>query len=131
MAAVLTQEDGVPSLHLFATMASTLVRPSGLFGGPRALPAGLAHLLVMDADTREDNIADRPQLSLIEQVLSPSELCAHLHVSAQTIYDLRSLGRGPRGFRVGRELRVRVSEVEAWLTRLETDDDRHHVGRGL
>jgi excisionase family DNA binding protein len=131
MAAVLTQEDGVPSLHLFARLASTPAHPSGLFGGPRALPAGLAHLLVMDADTRDANAADRSQLSLIEQVLSLSELCAHLHVSAQTIYDLRSQGRGPRGFRVGRELRFRVSEVEAWLQRMENDDDRHHVGRGL
>jgi excisionase family DNA binding protein len=130
MAAVLTREDGVSSLHLFATMASIPAHPSGLFGGPRAPSAGLAHLLVMEADTRDD-IADRPQLSLIEQVLSLSELCAHLHVSAQTIYDLRSQGRGPRGFRVGRELRFRVSEVEAWLQRMENDDDRHHVGRGL
>jgi len=47
-------------------------------------------------------------------------------VSAQTIYDLRSQGRGPRGFRVGRELRFRVSEIEAWLTRLEAEDDRRH-----
>ncbi|MEN8673978.1 helix-turn-helix domain-containing protein [Nocardioides sp.] len=62
---------------------------------------------------------DTTSAVVIEQILSLSELCAHLHVSAQTIYDLRSQGRGPRGSRVGRELRFRVSEVEAWLTRLE------------
>jgi excisionase family DNA binding protein len=65
-------------------------------------------------------------LSLADRVLSLSELCAQLQVSTQTIYDLRSQGRGPHGFRVGRELRFRLSEVEAWLTRLESEDDRRH-----
>lgn len=72
-----------------------------------------------------------PQLTLIEQVLSLSELCAHLQVSAQTIYDLRSQGRGPRSSRVGRKLRFRISEVEAWLARMEQDDDQRHFARGL
>ncbi len=38
-------------------------------------------------------------------VLSLSELASRPQVSVQTIYDLRSQRRGPRGFRVGRELR--------------------------
>ena len=46
----------------------------------------------------------------LDTVLSLSEL-ARLGVTVQTIYDLRSQGRGPRGFRVGRELRFRVSEI--------------------
>ncbi len=62
--------------------------------------------------------------SVVEGVLSLSALCAQLQVSAQTIYDLRSQGRGPRGFRVGRELRFRVCEIDAWLSRLESEDDR-------
>ncbi len=45
----------------------------------------------------------------------PTKFAAHLAVSVQTLYDLRSKGRGPRGFRVGRELRFRRSEVDAWL----------------
>lgn len=64
----------------------------------------------------------------IEQVLSLSELCEHLHIPAQTLYDLRSQGRGPRGFRVGRELRFRVGEVQAWLARLEDEDEHRHDG---
>ena len=32
---------------------------------------------------------------VIEPVLSLAELAAHLSVSAQTLYDLRSKGRGP------------------------------------
>ena len=130
MPAVLTQEDGVASPHLFDTYAVGTGCASGVPGAPQAFTAGLPHLPVMDARTSLENSADRPQLTLIEQVLSLSELCAHLQVSAQTIYDLRSQGRGPRGFRVGRELRSRISEVEAWLERMEQDDvHRHAAGR--
>ena len=111
-------------------MPSVRAMHRALSGHLRAHTKGLAHLPVMDANTLTENPADRPQLRLIEQVLSLSELCVHLQVSVQTIYDLRSQGRGPRGFRVGRELRFRISEVEAWLARMEQDDDQRHVARG-
>lgn len=62
----------------------------------------------------------------IEPVLTLSELADRLHVGVQTLYDLRSHGRGPRGFRVGRELRFRASEIEAWLSRMEADDAARH-----
>lgn len=62
----------------------------------------------------------------LEPVLTLSELADRLHVSVQTLYDLRSHGRGPRGFRVGRELRFRASEIEAWLSRMEADDAARH-----
>ena len=59
-----------------------------------------------------------------------SELANRLHgLSVQTIYDLRSRGRGPRGFRVGRELRFRLSEVDAWLCRLGAADYERHPER--
>jgi excisionase family DNA binding protein len=59
-----------------------------------------------------------------DSILSLSELAARLGVSAQTIYDLRSQGRGPRGFRIGRQLKFRASEVDAWLRRLEEADTK-------
>lgn len=62
----------------------------------------------------------------VELVITLSELAERLHVSAQTLYDLRSHGRGPRGFRVGRELRFRTSEIDAWFARLEADDEARH-----
>lgn len=62
----------------------------------------------------------------LEPVLTTSELAAHLGVPVQTIHDLRHSGRGPRGFRVGRELRYRLSEVQDWLARLE---QTHESGR--
>jgi excisionase family DNA binding protein len=55
----------------------------------------------------------------LEPVLTTSELAAHLGVPVQTIHDLRHSGRGPRGFRVGRELRYRLSGVQDWLAGLE------------
>jgi len=68
-------------------------------------------------------------LDAFEPVLSLSELAARLGVSVQTLYDLRSQGRGPRGFRVGRELRFRLSEVDAWLARMEEADAERHRPR--
>lgn len=114
------------TLHLSATNAFGQRGASGCLGGSRPRAAGLVHLHGMDAKTRTADLTDRSRLAVVEQVISLSDLCAHLHVPVQTIYDLRSQGRGPRGFRVGRELRFRVSEVEAWLQRMEVDDERRH-----
>ncbi|MGB3184514.1 MAG: helix-turn-helix domain-containing protein [Ornithinimicrobium sp.] len=119
MSVILEKEDGAPSPHLFRSYGSNAVYSSGLFGVFRPGAAGLAHLLYMDTTTTPSTDPGRTQLQLIEQCLSLSELCAHLQVSVQTIYDLRSQGRGPRGFRVSREVRFRVSEIEAWLARME------------
>ncbi len=65
---------------------------------------------------------------VFEPALSVQQLAEELHVSAQTIYDLRSQGRGPVGFRVGRQLRFRASEIESWLSRLEGEDSNRHSG---
>jgi excisionase family DNA binding protein len=73
-----------------------------------------------------DAVVESVQQDPLAQVLSLSELATRLQVSSQTIYDLRSQGRGPRGFRVGRELRFRLSEVDAWLARLEGADAERH-----
>ena len=54
-----------------------------------------------------------------------------LGVRVQTLYDLRSQGRGPRGFRFGRELRFRVSEVDACLAQMEADAAARHPRSGL
>lgn len=58
----------------------------------------------------------------LEVVLTTSELAAHLGVPVQTIHDLRHAHRGPRGFRVGREMRYRISEVQHWVESLESQD---------
>jgi excisionase family DNA binding protein len=69
--------------------------------------------------------------SATEPSMTLSELAAFLSVSNQALYDLRSKGRGPRGFRVGRQIRFRMSEVEAWIAGMEAaDGERHHVRGG-
>ena len=82
-------------------------------GLPRHRSGRLAHLV------RMDTLHAFPGL---EPVLTTSELAAHLGVPVQTIHDLRHAHRGPRGFRVGREMRYRVSEVQHWLEVMESQD---------
>ena len=60
--------------------------------------------------------------------VSLAELAAELKVSVQTIYDLRSKGRGPHGFRVGTQLRFRKTEIDAWVERMEQADEQRHAG---
>ncbi len=121
--------DSMASPRLLRAFGPSGPPSSPLLGHSRPLPGVLGHLKVMKTEKFRDNSAKAPTLSLVDGVLSLSALCAQLQVSAQTIYDRRSQGRGPRGFRVGRELRFRVSEVDAWLTRLESEDDRRHQRR--
>ena len=114
----------MPTPRLLRTLGSSGPHSLPVLGQSRRLPGALGHLTVMKNEEIRDTAFKAPTLSLVDGVLSLSELCTQLHVKAQTIYDLRSQGRGPRGFRVGRELHFRVSEIDAWLTRLEAEDDR-------
>lgn len=107
------------SRHLLASSASSLDLIMHGLGGSRKRSTELTHLNYMDATGAS--------ITSIESV-SLTELADRLGCSAQTIYDLRSQGRGPRGFRVGRQLRFRVSEVEKWLDRLEQADAVRHPG---
>lgn len=92
--------------------------PSVRLGRSRPAAARLEHLVCMTTTTSSE--------TALGPVLTLSQLAAQLGVTVQTLYDLRSQGRGPRGFRVGRELRFRVSEVDAWLAKLEADDAERH-----
>lgn len=79
-----------------------------------------AHLRCMDSGgTSESGFGN---------YVSLAELAAELKVSVQTIYDLRSKGRGPHGFRVGTQLRFRKSEIDAWVERMEQADEERHAG---
>lgn len=51
-------------------------------------------------------------------LLTVDELADYLQVPAKTIYAWRHKNSGPPGFRVGRYLRFRASDVEAWLAEL-------------
>ncbi len=57
----------------------------------------------------------------LDELLSPHDLAGYLDVPVKTVYGWRHRGLGPAGFRVGRHLRYRRSDVEDWISaQLET-----------
>jgi excisionase family DNA binding protein len=50
-----------------------------------------------------------------ERLLTISEVAAFLQVPVGTLYQWRHRGVGPAGLRVGRHVRYRMRDVEAWL----------------
>lgn len=53
-----------------------------------------------------------------ERLMTMRELSDLLGVSMSTIYSWRCRGEGPAGYRVGKFVRFRRSDVEAWLERI-------------
>lgn len=53
-----------------------------------------------------------------DALLSPDDLAALLQVPVKTVYNWRSEGKGPKGIRVGKYVRFRRADVEAWLDQL-------------
>ena len=52
----------------------------------------------------------------IDQLLTVEELADYLGVPVATIYAWRYHRQGPPGFRVGRHLRFRRSDIERWIS---------------
>ena len=50
-----------------------------------------------------------------EPIISAQELAEYLGVPVATIYAWRYRRQGPPGFRVGRHVRFRWSDVERWI----------------
>lgn len=50
-----------------------------------------------------------------DHLLTTPELAAYAGIPVATIYQWRVKGQGPRAIRVGRHLRFRQADVEAWL----------------
>jgi excisionase family DNA binding protein len=59
---------------------------------------------------RHDGLATKPR-----RMATPPEVAAYLQVPVKTLYRWRYQGEGPRAYRVGRHLRYRWGEVDAWL----------------
>lgn len=55
------------------------------------------------------------------KLYSPDELAARFGVPIKTVYAWNHKGTGPRFLKIGRHVRYRPEDVEAWL-------DRHQVG---
>ena len=57
----------------------------------------------------------RSQLRPLERLLSVRELAEYLGVPVATLYTWRYRDAGPPGIKVGRHLRYRRNDVEAWI----------------
>jgi excisionase family DNA binding protein len=61
----------------------------------------------------------------LKPLASTPEVAAYLGVPVQTLYVWRTKSAGPRAVRVGKHLRYRWADVEAWI---DQQTDRPHVG---
>ena len=118
------------SQHLVSRESAQQPSSSGRLDPSGAGSARRAHLCRMETTTQRQTVLRSSSEPALDPVVTMSQLASQLGVSVQTLYDLRSKGRGPRGFRVGRELRFRRSEVDAWLMRLEAADGARHPSHG-
>jgi excisionase family DNA binding protein len=59
-----------------------------------------------------------------DRLLTVQELAEYLGVPVATLYQWRYRSEGPGGFRIGRHVRYRWSEVETWIERQLADADR-------
>lgn len=70
------------------------------------------------ANAADEDTTISPNVALMERLLTMDDLAARTQTSKSTLYSLRSQGRGPRGFRIGRGLRFHPSDVDRWLAAL-------------
>jgi excisionase family DNA binding protein len=65
--------------------------------------------------SKERVVTDDRSMDNSDRLLSVDELADYLGVPAKTLYAWRYRREGPRGFRVGRHLRYRWSDVQLWI----------------
>lgn len=69
------------------------------------------------------------QVPMVSQrLLWAEEVAAILGVPVKTLYQWRYKGIGPAGVRVGRHLRYRMADIEAWIEGRVAEDRRRGVG---
>lgn len=56
-----------------------------------------------------------PEIAQRSPFLSPVELANYLGVPVQSVYAWRHAGGGPPGAKVGRHVRYRLADVDAWV----------------
>lgn len=61
------------------------------------------------------------------RLVAPEELANYLGVPVKTLYQWRYKGVGPPGLRIGRHVRYRPEDVEAWLHRVRDLGHRDEV----
>ncbi len=63
------------------------------------------------------------------RMTTPDELAEYLGVPLRTLYAWRYRGEGPRGYKIGKHIRYRQSDIEAWLEE-QASGDRPVVSHG-
>ena len=62
-------------------------------------------------------------METLDRLLTTQQLADYLGVPVATLYAWRHEGAGPPGFRVGKHVRYRSSDIEQWIAeRLGTRD---------
>jgi excisionase family DNA binding protein len=61
-------------------------------------------------------------MSTLDPLLSVQDLAAYLEVPVATLYAWRYRRQGPTGFKVGRHLRYRKSDVDRWISEKVQDE---------
>ena len=56
-------------------------------------------------------------METLDRLLTTRQLADYLGVPVATLYAWRQSGDGPPGFRVGKHLRFRERDVDAWIRR--------------
>jgi excisionase family DNA binding protein len=51
-----------------------------------------------------------------DRLMTIDEVAAYTQLSKNTLYKMRSKGHGPRAARLGKHLRYRRTDVDAWIT---------------
>ncbi len=59
--------------------------------------------------------AHDPSMDQLDHLLSAEDLAAYLDVPVTTLYAWRYRDKGPPGFRVGKHLRYRKTDVGEWI----------------
>ena len=72
-------------------------------------------------DPRTTNLGPSGEV-LFDPLLTPDQVALWLQKPKSTLYKWRSTGEGPRGIKVGSDLRYRRSDVEVFLEACEQSD---------
>ena len=70
-----------------------------------------------DKHSTPEDSAETHEVLRHKGLLSPEQLAEYLGVPLATVYRWRARKTGPRGLRVGRHVRYRWADVQAWLDR--------------
>lgn len=62
------------------------------------------------------------------ELMTPAELAAKLEKSLAALAQWRYLGTGPQFIKLGRSIRYRASDVEAWLDQRTVQSTGEHGG---